>query len=453
MDTLTYDYALASGISTINKKKQLDLGTSGYAGPATSNSQAPCFFWGNLTQPYNTAMCLRTLSDVVAARFHLPPNAAAALRDPVVTAGNDTIRFEAFSSCCGIYARVDLLSGSHDGDFLTTGTTNVDFNQPMRNALSLVRKQENLILAVGKEGVVLVKDGKEIKEKKVKLPTRWIKGLTAVQHYMSEMEEQAVIDRNQAIRLFKSIPKGKVKKDYFFQKRGAMLRFSPIAAGNATPLGGLERLRLIERLLPFCNEVTFYATPDGQSTAWQLDMDSVRFTLVLSREVWRGFSGEGKGLLDMSGDLDLDFLQLVRSNFKVNQSIQPFLKAIENDIPLTMMDKAVAQMGGMGLVGFDLLENSFFYRELPFKLNRIAAFNPRLKGAKKLLENDKVKLLEEQSSQQRKFEVASTNATYLVQQNGEQWRCTCPWYSKYQGERGLCKHVLASKLLLEEKSN
>ncbi len=452
MDTLTYDYALASGIATQAGQKDLNLATSGYAGPATSaNNNAPCFFWGNLTKPYITATCLRTLSDVVAARFHLPPNAAAALRDPIVTAGNDTIRFEAFSSCCGIYARVDLLSGSHDGDFLTTGTTNVDFNQPMRNALSLVKKQENLILAVGKEGVVLVKDGKQIKEKKVKLPTRWIKGLTAVQNYMAEMDEQAVLDRNQAIRLFKSIPKGKVKKDYFFQKRGAMIRFSPIASGNTIPIGGIERIRLVERLLPLCNEVSFYATADGQSTAWQLDMDKVRFTLVLSREVWRGFSGEGKGLLDMGGSLDVDLLKLVRSNFKVNQSVQPFLQALEQDIPVDAMDKAVAQMGGMGLVGYDFLENTYFYRELPFKLDRIDAFNPRLKGAKKLIEDKKIKFTK-QTPEITELEVAGSGTKHLVQFKGDQQRCTCQWYSKYQGERGVCKHILAAQLLLQEKS-
>jgi uncharacterized Zn finger protein len=28
-------------------------------------------------------------------------------------------------------------------------------------------------------------------------------------------------------------------------------------------------------------------------------------------------------------------------------------------------------------------------------------------------------------------------------------KCTCPWYSKYQGTRGHCKHVLAARILLE----
>ena len=26
-------------------------------------------------------------------------------------------------------------------------------------------------------------------------------------------------------------------------------------------------------------------------------------------------------------------------------------------------------------------------------------------------------------------------------------RCSCPWFSKLQGERGPCKHILAARLL------
>ncbi|MEB5696039.1 SWIM zinc finger family protein [Klebsiella aerogenes] len=33
--------------------------------------------------------------------------------------------------------------------------------------------------------------------------------------------------------------------------------------------------------------------------------------------------------------------------------------------------------------------------------------------------------------------------TVILDSVGE--RCTCVWYSKYQGERGPCKHVLALK--------
>ena len=47
----------------------------------------------------------------------------------------------------------------------------------------------------------------------------------------------------------------------------------------------------------------------------------------------------------------------------------------------------------MGLLGFDLDENSFFYRRLPFKTERILSLNPRMIAAEKLLEEDKVEII------------------------------------------------------------
>jgi uncharacterized Zn finger protein len=98
----------------------------------------------------------------------------------------------------------------------------------------------------------------------------------------------------------------------------------------------------------------------------------------------------------------------------------------------------------MGLLGFDLDDNQFFYRRLPFKLNRIVSLNPRMKEADKLLEEGKVEIL---SSNGGRVEarVAGSGVHHTVILDGEKERCTCTWFSRHQGERGLCKHVLAVK--------
>ena len=46
---------------------------------------------------------------------------------------------------------------------------------------------------------------------------------------------------------------------------------------------------------------------------------------------------------------------------------------------------APGRLSAMGLLGFDLDENHFFYRRLPYKLSRILSLNPRMKDAEKLL--------------------------------------------------------------------
>ena len=49
------------------------------------------------------------------------------------------LRFEAFSACCSTYGRVDLLPRAVEGEWLGRGTTNVDFNAPMRAALAKIQ--------------------------------------------------------------------------------------------------------------------------------------------------------------------------------------------------------------------------------------------------------------------------------------------------------------------------
>ncbi len=106
---------------------------------ATSSSGSephPNFFEGRLRRPGRAAALLRSLIEVVSARFYLPPAMMAKIRalatDPIVTGSGDRLRFEGFSACCSIYGRVDLLPDAVDGTWHSRGTTNVDFNAPMR---------------------------------------------------------------------------------------------------------------------------------------------------------------------------------------------------------------------------------------------------------------------------------------------------------------------------------
>jgi hypothetical protein len=153
--------------------------------PATSGTD--CFFWGRLRNSWLAARGLSTLAKVVSSRF-VPQSAA--LRDPIVTAGAGQLRFEAFSSCNGVYARLGLGPEALDGEFLSSGTTNVDFNEPMVNALARIARTEPVVLSIGQKEVVLEREVGRVVERKVALPERWIKGLTSVQAYLADMEEK-----------------------------------------------------------------------------------------------------------------------------------------------------------------------------------------------------------------------------------------------------------------------
>jgi len=105
----------------------------------------------------------------------------------------------------------------------------------------------------------------------------------------------------------------------------------------------------------------------------------------------------------------------------------------------------------MGLLGFDLSTNQYFYRRLPFKTDRILRLNPRLKNARTLLDTaDDVQLVSVGSGGRTEARVRGTGVWHTVLVGGtEPPRCTCQWYSSHQGQRGVCKHVLAAQLRFE----
>ncbi|MEO3406918.1 hypothetical protein AAFN85_23585 [Mucilaginibacter sp. CAU 1740] len=263
-DTITYQYNQLSSLSKVDNNDQLFLAQ--YS--EVQKKDASCFFWGRLTDPYVVSRCLLTLSNVVKSSFSLSPADLLMLKDPIVTAGNEKIRFEGFSHCAGVYARVDVLGDGHDGEFLENGTTNVDFNQPMLSALSSVRRNEEVLLSIGKKEVALHREEGKIVERKVPLPTKWIKGLTSVQVFLSESEPTYKFNRLQAIQLFKTIPTGKPKTDYYLLVRGGKPMFSPVQAANAITVGGVHRLKLIEPLLLLADRLQVFAHKDQQSTTW-----------------------------------------------------------------------------------------------------------------------------------------------------------------------------------------
>lgn len=139
------------------------------------------FFDGKLRQPARVGRCLTVLVSIVRTRFYQP--LAAALLDPVITSGGGVLRFEGFSSCCGVYARVDLGADAFDVELRGKGTTNVDMNAAMQSALLRLDDRDDAALQVGGDGVTLRSNDDTLVERKVQMPARWIKGFCEVQAY------------------------------------------------------------------------------------------------------------------------------------------------------------------------------------------------------------------------------------------------------------------------------
>ncbi|WFB66919.1 SWIM zinc finger family protein [Chryseobacterium sp. WX] len=443
-DTLIYSY---SGVSSLVRRGTLEELFLAKYSEIDKNTDIPCFFWGNVRQPFILARCLITLSNIVKSSFNLSPFQMALLKDPIVTAGNERLRFEGFSHCAGVYARIDVLPEGLDGEFLENGTTNVDFNQPMITALGSILPNEEIMLSVGQKEVGLYKGESKIIERKVPLPAKWIKGLGTVQVYLSESEKRHTFNKIQTQQLFRGMPKGVVKSDYYLIVRGNKPVFSPVKSADYVCIGGLHRLRLLEPLLPYIDGLQVFAHANMQSTTWQLNMGNIRLSFSLSRECWRGFSGEGAVLDSLISDVPDEWIDALDKYAYANQSFNPGRLALEENIRFDNVKNSTGRLAAMGLLGYDLNDREFFYRRLPFKLSRIIGLNPRIKNAEKLIEDGKVEILNN-NKERTEARVRGTGVHHTVIIQEEKERCTCEWFSKYQGERGPCKHVLAVKKLV-----
>jgi len=437
----TYQYGFASNVALASGKPKLSLAT------CDASQAKPYFFDGRVRQPQIMGEMLYTLSDVVRTHFFLP---RPALLDPVLTSNETMLRLEGFSGCCGVYARVDLPAEAFDGECHGRGTTNVDFNTPMRNALLRLRNEEDVQFAVGADEVMLSKGNEQTVEKKVKLPLRWIKGFSEVQAYQPRLQLRAEVSAAEALRFVRTLPKAaKPKMPSYAVPAGRSLRLSQRPAPGAVPILGTHRVKVIEPLLPRAESLRIWSDDESGASAWEVRYPVGAFFLMISPEVFRGFSGEGQILAALANPPSDAILTKVRASLKWQSQLDSAALAAMLDLDQAAVTTALAVLGSRGLTGYDADAQHYFHRELPFDLDRVEEMQPRLGNARKLIEGGLVKQIAGDPAYTT-YEVQGTGTIHRVRLAGEQHSCTCPWFSKYQGQRGPCKHILAASLAQED---
>lgn len=438
----TYRYAFPSGVgASASGRPQLSLAT------CNADQQHPHFFDGRALQPRILGEMLYTLSDVVRTHFFL---ARPAILDPVLTSNEELLRLEGFSGCCGVYARVDLPAQAFDGECRGRGTTNVDFNQPMRNALLRLRDEEDVRFAVGADEVVLARGNEQTVEKKVKLPLRWIKGFSEVQAYQLRLELKMEVDAAEALRFVRTLPKAAAPKmPSYVVSSGRSIRLSQRPQNGAVPILGTHRVKVIEPLLPRGRSLRIWCDEESGASAWEVRYEIGSFFLMISPDVFRGFSGEGQILTTLARPPEDHVIANVRAALKWQSQIDGDVIAQDLGIARADVEAALAVLGSRGLVGFDAAARRHFHRELPFDLERVEEMQPRLRNARKLVDRGLIRRLPDGDHDADTFEVQGTGTMHRVRIAGDRQSCTCPWFSKYQGQRGPCKHILAASLVVD----
>lgn len=440
----TYRHAQPSCPHLPQKRQALSI--VGGTGPAHNGDRR--FLTARALQPSITAKGLRAVSDIVAARYYVPPSMLARIlreADPVATVSPGAVRFEGFSACCSVYARLDLGDGALEVSHRANGTTNVDFGPKLRGALAAVRDNTKLDISIDAATVGVTANNLAIVEKKVPLPLRWIRGFADVQVVMSGMRPAFRMCRVSAQQFLRNLPRGKNDQLQWIVSAHGSARLSTRRIDGAVPLRGSHRLQVIERMAARSEGLDVFVNDATGASGWVLDFGGQRFLLVLNAEPWRGFSGDG-GVLSKIANSDKGAVAKIRAQLNWQDVIDPDDLASATALSETEVKNALAELAAMGIVGFDLAQAGYFHRVLPFDLEQIETANPRLRAARELVEASAVQLTHAGA------EVRSQDVIHTVTWDDDGWRCTCPWFARNGPKRGPCKHVLAAEIALEKPS-
>jgi hypothetical protein len=266
-----------------------------------------------------------------------------------------------------------------------------------------------------------------------------------VQALASRMQLVGELSGAAAHRFVRSLP-ASARRPMWAVPANGTLALAPTARPGAACIAGSHRLAELGPLLRFARRLRVYgpAAVAGLTeapSAWELDLGSARFTLTLSPEKYRGFSGEG-ALLDLLADEDAAAdAALLADSLDWAPAIDEAGIASRFGLTSERVLAALGYLAASGRVGYDLAEESYFHRELPFG-NALAAMHPRLVSAQELIASGAVQRAEGGAL------VRSGDVEHRVTFAAPADRCTCPWWGKHQGNRGPCKHVLAARLAL-----
>ncbi|GAA2366081.1 SWIM zinc finger family protein [Dactylosporangium salmoneum] len=443
-------------MSAVQEYRYLAPSTAGTSGVALQTCGGPAanprFFSGFLTTPPAAAAGLLAVADVARTRYFQPR--PTAFLDPVVTGGADRLRFESFSACCGVYARLDALPAGLDGEMLGHGTTNVDINPPLRESLARIAGLDPLHLSVGPDDLTASTLDGTVVEKKVPLPARWLRGFAEVHVLSAAFDLRAELNPAEAAAFLRRLPGASDRSVLWAVPAGRTLRLTSRAAPGAVCLAGAGRLAALKSLLRHCTALRVYGPPvrSGSSavaSAWELDTGALRLTLTLSPEPHRGFSGEGAALTSLAADEVTDDADAIGTLLSWDPTIDVADLSASAALPPDRVRAALAQLGTAGRVGYDVAEAGYFHRVLPYDATRAERDNPRLVGARALAESGAVTFDPLAGAPPAvAATVRSGDQTYRVRRLPDgSMTCTCPWWAKHRGDRGPCKHALAVTIL------
>jgi hypothetical protein len=411
---------------------------------------------------------------------------AFVILDPVVTVHPDQVFFEVFSKDEGAYAKLGVdREGFASEAEPTYGTTNIDFSQSLYQGLQQMRSYRETRLTIGREGLGLAtRAAGEVLEKTIRVPDSWLRGFLQVQSAAALPRDSfslAPIDLYNALRYLR------LHADKKGQRRGLRVELMPgqpprlvlepwneVIPTTAGPykgksarvarVWGRRRLMLLQRFLPFVEEVDVHLLGSGLPSFWVLRGRGMTLTLGLT-----GFTAA-----NWSQALNFDLL-LPRKADPGGKSLDAVLKhlegrwsagagelAKETKLPWPALTEALQLGCQQGRIMYDIAANVYRLRPLtdaPLDLARLEYRDARERQAHDLLvRRGAVVIVGENCVAGAGLELTGRvtveedkreyRPQMLLADEGQVTRaeCTCAFYRKQGLKAGPCVHLVALRL-------
>lgn len=461
---------------------------------AANVRRLPVAFRGRVKDPVLLRQLLIGLQrNIISDLRWRDPDELRRILDPVITVHHDQLFFEAFSSDQSSYARLSapMAAFEPEGE-VRYGTTNIDFNAGLLDALQNMRSSRRTTFSVGAEGLgVATTVGTVTRdhfERKVSIPDSWVKGFLQVQGALAIRPfvfDVPAEDLLSLISFFQEHKPPRLPHGLRFELRPD----EPITAvlepwdkrytlrgthyegyERTVRVWGRKRLELLLDVLPYAERVTVGVLGRGLPHLYICHCGPYQFALALSGWTRQDWSTDAAfDLLAPRGPLDPQRVDRVYAYLGEHLAARVGEIAANTSVPAREVEQALFQLCRAGRAIVDPITGRYRLRELfgeALDMNALFAPDPRLAVGERLLAAGAVSLRDVTSAQEdpKGRGEARANATVRDDAAGARYevsvavddsgrlrfaRCECPFFQNNLLARGPCEHILATTLALE----
>jgi predicted DNA-binding WGR domain protein len=406
--------------------------------------------------------------------------------DPVITVHPDQVLFEVFSKDEGAYAMLGVDRDAFEAAGTPTyGTTNIDFSPALFRGLQQLRSYRQTRLSIGREGVQFATStAGEVLEKEIRVPDSWLRGFLQVQSSAALPRDRFALA---PVDLYNALRHLRMHADRKGQRRGLRIELVPGEAprlvlepwnavipatsgpfvgkaARVVRLWGRRRLSLLQRFLPFTEEVQVHVLGSGLPSFWVLRAPGMTLTLGLT-----GFTAANWSqalnfdlLLPRKAEATTGPLGAVLDHLRDRWSAGTGELSRATGLAWPSLTEALQLGCQVGQIMYDLAGDVYRYRpltEAPLDPDRLEFRDRRERTAHDLVARpDAVRIVSENRVPGSGLEltgqviVAEDRREYrprlLLSDEGQAARaeCTCSAFRKQGLKAGPCVHLVALRL-------